>query len=95
MLLWCNPKLRENGPSWHRDVTWWGTGKSYFAQREVRGDGPEAYTEEIERIRWEEIQENNEKSLTERNGVSMFLALVDDECHELIPGQSHAMAHAV
>ena len=27
--------------------------------------------------------------MTERNGVSMFLALVDDECHELIPG-SHS-----
>ena len=62
MLLWCNPRLRENGPSWHRDVTWWGTGKSYFAQREVRGDGPEAYSEETERIRWKEIQENNEQS---------------------------------
>ena len=86
MLLWSNPLLRENGPSWHRDVTWWGTGAGYFAQREVRGEGPEAYSEEIERIRWKEIQENNEKSVTEQNGVSMFLALVDDECHELIPG---------
>ena len=74
MLLWSNPHLRENGPSWHRDVTWWGTGASYFAQREIRGEGPEAYSEEVERIRWKEIQENNEKSI-ERNSVSMFLAL--------------------
>ena len=86
MLLWCNPRVLENGPSWHRDVTWWGTGESYFAQREVRGEGPDAYSEATERIRWKEIQEKNEKSITERSGVSIFLALVDDECHELIPG---------
>jgi hypothetical protein len=86
MLLWCNPRRNEHALGWHRDVTWWGTGKPYFAQREVRGEGPEAYSEEIERVRWEEIQANNAKVLSERNGVSMFLALVDDECHELIPG---------
>ena len=86
MLLWCNPRLHENGPSWHRDVTWWGTGESYFAQKEVRGEGPEAYTEEIEKIRWEEIRANNAKAITERSGVSMFLALVDDECHEVVTG---------
>ena len=86
MLLWCNPRHHEGGVSWHRDVTWWGTGKPYFAQRDDRGEGPEAYSEETERIRWDEIRANNAKSLTERNGVSMFLALTDDECHELIPG---------
>jgi hypothetical protein len=86
MLLWCNPRRNEHSLSWHRDVTWWGTGKPYFAQREVRGEGPEAYSEEVERTRWQEIQAENAKALTERNGVSMFLALVDDECHELIPG---------
>ena len=86
MLLWCNPRRHENGPSWHRDTTWWGTGEAYFAQKEVRGEGPEAYTEEVEKIRWEEIRANNAKAITERNGVSMFLALVDDECHELVPG---------
>jgi ectoine hydroxylase-related dioxygenase (phytanoyl-CoA dioxygenase family) len=86
MLLWCNPRNKEHVLSWHRDVTWWGTGKPYFAQREVRGEGPEAYSEEIERKRWEEIRVNNAKAIVERNGVSMFLALVDDECHELVPG---------
>ena len=85
MLLWCNPRRRENQLSWHRDVTWWGTGKPYFAQREVRGEGPEAYSEEVEKLRWEEIRANNAKAITERNGVSMFLALGDDECHELVP----------
>lgn len=85
MLLWANPRKQENGPSWHRDVTWWGDGRGYFSQREVRGDTPEDYSEEVERIRWKEIQESNEKRITERNGVSMFLALTDDECHELIP----------
>jgi hypothetical protein len=86
MLLWCNPRRNDHALSWHRDVTWWGTGKPYFAQQEQRGETPEDYSEEIERIRWEEIQANNAKALTERNSVSMFLALVDDECHELIPG---------
>ncbi len=89
MLLWCNPRRAENKLGWHRDVTWWGTGKGYFAQREVRGDTSEDYSEAVERIRWEEIQEKNETSLTARNGVSMFLALTDDECHELVPG-SHS-----
>ena len=86
MLLWCNPRRYENGPSWHRDVTWWGTGKSYLAQREVRGESLEDYSEEVERIRWKEIRANNAKLVKERDGVSMFLALVDDECHELVPG---------
>ncbi|OGG43935.1 MAG: hypothetical protein A3F84_18940 [Candidatus Handelsmanbacteria bacterium RIFCSPLOWO2_12_FULL_64_10] len=86
MLLWCNPRQKEHKLGWHRDVTWWGTGKPYFAQREVRGEGPEAYTEEVEKIRWEEIRANNAKAITERKGVSMFLALIDEECHELVPG---------
>lgn len=85
MLLWCNPQTKDHALGWHRDVTWWGTGEPYFAQREVRGEGPEAYSEEVERKRWEEIRANNAKALAERNGVSMFLALVDDECHELVP----------
>ena len=76
----------RNGPSWHRDVTWWGEGKPYFSQRDNRGESPEDYSEEVEKVRWEEIRANNAKSLANRNGVSMFLALVDDECHELIPG---------
>ncbi len=86
MLLWCNPRRHENKHSWHRDATWWGTGKAYFAQRDDRGEGPKAYSEEVEKLRWEEIRANNVKAVTERNGVSMFLALVDDECHELVPG---------
>ncbi len=86
LLLWCNPRQAEHALGWHRDVTWWGTGKPYFAQREIRGEGPEAYTEEVERERWAEIRANNARSIGERTGVSMFLALVDDECHELIPG---------
>ena len=89
MLLWANPRKQQNGPSWHRDVTWWGSGESYFSQRDNRGNTPEDYSEEVERIRWKEIQESNEKRITERNGVSMFLALTDDECHELIPGSHH------
>ncbi len=89
MLLWCNPRKNENQLSWHRDVTWWGTGKGYFSQREVRGETSEDYSEEVERIRWKEIQERNERSIESRSGVSMFLALTDDECHEMIPGSHH------
>ncbi len=66
-------------------MTWWGTGDSYRAQ-EIRNDGPEAYSEEVERERWKEITDRNYKQVHERNGVGMFLALVDDECHEVIPG---------
>ena len=86
MLLWCNPRRNEMGPSWHRDTTWWGSGKAYFSQRDDRGDQLEDYSEEVEKKRWEEIRADNVKKVHERNGVSMFLALVDDECHELIPG---------
>ena len=45
LLLWCNPRQKENKLSWHRDVTWWGTGERYFAQRDERGSDPEAYSE--------------------------------------------------
>lgn len=83
-LLWCNPRKNEMGPSWHRDTTWWGQGKSYFAQKEIRGDTPDDYTEEVERKLWAKIRENNKKIFTERNGVSLFLALVDDDCHEVV-----------
>ena len=89
MLLWCNPRLHENGPGWHRDATWWGTGKSYFSQRDDRGEDPEDYSEKTEKLRWEEIRADNLKSIEERNGVSMFLALADDEAHELVPGSHH------
>ncbi len=89
MLLWCNPRRNENGPSWHRDVTWWGDGKPYFSQQDNRGEGIEAYSEETERVRWKEIRAKNAKSIAERSGVSMFLALTDDECHEVIPGSHH------
>ncbi len=85
ILLWCNPRRNENKLSWHRDVKWWGTGERSLAQQEAR-DGPEAYSEEVEKVRWEEIRAENAEAVTERNGVSMFLALVDDECHELVPG---------
>ncbi len=85
MLLWCNPRKNDHALGWHRDGTWWGTGKPYVAQA-VRDEGPEAYSEEVEKARWEEIRANNARAISERSGVSMFLALVDDECHELIPG---------
>ena len=88
ILLWCNPRKNEHKLGWHRDTTWWGTGEGYFSQ-ENRVEGPEAYSEEVERIRWKEIQEENEKRITEPKGVGMFLALADDECHELVVG-SHS-----
>ena len=89
MLLWCNPRIHEHGPIWHRDKTWWGTGEAYFSQKALGDESPEDYSEEVEKKRGEEIRANNLKGISERNGVSMFLALVDDECHELIPGSHH------
>ena len=88
MLLWCNPRKGEMGPGWHRDVIWWGSGKEHPAGSR-KTYGPEDYAEEVERTRWEEMQADNVKLVHEREGLSIFLALVDEECHELIPG-SHA-----
>ncbi|MEC7227790.1 MAG: hypothetical protein VXW00_13030 [Candidatus Latescibacterota bacterium] len=88
LLLWCNNAKHEHALGWHRDTTWWGSGESRNSQ-EGRPDGPEAYSEEAERAVWEKIQERNNKQVDERNSVGLFLALVDDECHEIIPG-SHS-----
>lgn len=85
-LLWANPRTKYNSLSWHRDLRWWGSGERVTSQRDDRATKAEEYTEEVERKRWEQIREDNKKAVEERNGVSMFLALVDDECHELIPG---------
>ena len=86
MLLWCNPRKKENSLGWHRDLSWWGTGERKPSQRDDRATNPDEYSEEVERKRWDEIRDDNKRNLEERNGVSMFLALVDEECHELIPG---------
>ncbi|MEE3234285.1 MAG: hypothetical protein VX294_08980 [Candidatus Latescibacterota bacterium] len=86
MLLWTNPRQGDHKLGWHRDVTWWGSGKPYVAQRKASDENIEDYSEERERVRWEEIRAENKKSVCERKSVNMFLALVDDECHELIPG---------
>ncbi len=86
MLLWSNPRKGDHQLGWHRDVTWWGSGKPYLAQQNSSNESVDDYSEERERERWEEIRKENKKSVYDRNGVNMFLALVDDECHELIPG---------
>jgi hypothetical protein len=85
MLLWSNSRTKENRLGWHRDGVWWGDGERKNSQA-GRPDDPEAFSEEVEKKRWEEIREKNEKDLVERNGVSLFLALTDDECHEVILG---------
>jgi hypothetical protein len=88
ILLWCNNRKHDHRLGWHRDGVWWGTGESRTSQ-EKGPEGPEAYTEEAERAVWEQIQERNNKQVDERHGVSIFLALVDDECHEIVEG-SHS-----
>jgi hypothetical protein len=88
ILLWCNNRKHEHKLGWHRDTVWWGTGESRKSQ-EGRAGGTEAYSEEAERAVWEKIQERNNKQVDERNGVNIFLALVDDECHEIVAG-SHS-----
>ena len=85
-LLWCNPLRQDHALGWHRDLSWWGTGERKPSQRDDRATHIEEYTEEVERKRWEEIRADNKKQVEERRSVSMFLALTDDECHELIPG---------
>ena len=35
MLLWTNPRKDDHKLGWHRDVTWWGSGKPYMAQRQT------------------------------------------------------------
>jgi len=80
MFLLCNPSRHEYRMSWHRDCSWWGTGAS------SDNEDPANYSESAERERWEEIRAENARSLKERNGVRLFLALADDECHELVPG---------
>lgn len=85
-LLWANPRSTENALSWHRDLRWWGTGERVPSQRDDRATKVEEYAEDVERKRWEEVREDNRKAIEARNGVSLFLALVDEECHELIPG---------
>lgn len=85
ILLWCNNRKHEHKLGWHRDTVWWGSGESKNSQ-EGRPDGPEAYSEEAERAVWEKIKERNNKQVDERNSVGIFLALTDDECHEIIPG---------
>jgi len=85
-LLWSNIRKEPRPMGWHRDLSWWGTGERKPSQHDDRATRTEEYTEEVEQKRWEEIRADNKKALEERNGVSMFLALVDDECHELIPG---------
>jgi hypothetical protein len=84
MLLWCNPRQNEYKLGWHRDTSWWGGARRVHQEGRVKD--VEAYSEEAERDRWEEIRAENAKSVHERNGVSMFLALVEEDCHELIPG---------
>ena len=96
MLLWCNPRKNENQLSWHRDVTWWGNRQGLLLpSAKCAGETPDDYSEEVERIRWKEIQERNERSIAQRGGVSMFLALTDDECHEMISRQPPSLADAV
>ena len=46
-------------------------------------------------MRWKEICQDNAKAVTVRHEVSMFLALVDDECHELIPGSHNPWRSAL
>jgi hypothetical protein len=85
-LLWSNPRVNDYRLGWHRDLSWWGDGERKPSQRDDRATNVDDYTEEVELKRWEQIRADNKTAIEERNGVSLFLALVDDECHELVPG---------
>ena len=65
----------ENGPSWHRDVTWWGTERATWLSGRSGETASRTTREEVEpnppgmEIRGQPAR------LVEREGVSMFLAL--------------------
>lgn len=85
ILLWCNNPKHEHRLGWHRDAVWWEEGERGNSQEGGLPD-PEAYSEEAERVAWEKIRERNHKQIEKRDSVGIFLALVDDECHEIVPG---------
>jgi hypothetical protein len=91
-------KLREEwtpgGGGWHRDGRWWGGDDRQMMFNHQKDEVPFDYSLSAEKERWPEWtatpgQRFVEPPSAERAGwllgAGFFLALADDECHELIP----------
>ena len=80
----------SNG-GWHRDAVWWKESSGADSQgRAYDRTNPASYAEELEREIWEEgrwdRRSGSPRSIEARGGVGFHLALVDDDCFELVPG---------
>jgi hypothetical protein len=74
-----------------RDAVWWRQSPAADSQRRAYDrTNPASYTEEIERQIWEEgmwdRRSGSPRTIEARGGVGFHLALVDDDCFELVPG---------
>ena len=91
-------KLRESwtpgGGGWHRDGRWWGGDDSQMMFNHQADEPPKDYSLEAERDRWQEWTATPGSRFVEHDrslrpgyltSSTIFLALVDDDCHELIP----------
>lgn len=76
---------------WHRDAVWWKQSSGADSQgRAYDRTNPASYAEVLERQIWEEDmwdrRSGSPRSIEARGGVGFHLALVDDDCFELVPG---------
>jgi hypothetical protein len=91
-------KLQEQwtpgGGGWHRDGRWWGGDDSQMMFNHQKDEAPYDYSLQAEEIRWSEWTATPgtrfvEPPSDDRPGwllsSGFFLALMDDECHEVDP----------
>ena len=85
--LFVNPREADFSEGWHRDTRWHGGSDS---NQQDKAATPPDWSPEAEKKRWAELQAQFHGQLDRglnAGGVSMFLALVEDDgCHELVPG---------
>jgi hypothetical protein len=94
VTLFVNPREGDFSEGWHRDTRWraLAEGSTASLQQDSRTNPQQIdWSVEAERQRWSEIQ--GEREAAERrslaaNGISLLLALVPEESHELVP-RSH------
>ena len=96
-FLLCNPRKHEKRASWHRKMSTLSrfvalsvslTRNGSLCTGDVAwnrgGDTVAGYSEEVERELWAQVQQRNRDALSRRDGVGIFLALTEDECHEVV-----------
>lgn len=78
----------------HRDGRWWGGDDSQMMFNHQADEPPKDYSVEAERERWQDWTTTPGSRFVEHDrslrpgflaSSAIFLALVDDDCHELIP----------